>query len=77
MEQCEHAWVKHFLRVSYSKEIATCIWLLVGLERSLKSSHKEALKKTLLGEDYSDITSPTSNKIPDILMDVTVIYDTF
>ena len=27
------------------------IWLLVGLVRSLKSSHKEALKKPLLCED--------------------------
>ena len=39
--------------------------MLVGLVRSLKSSHKEALKKTLLCEDYSDLTSPISNKIPD------------
>ena len=39
-------------------------WLLVGLVRSLKSSKKEALKKPLLSEDYSDLTSPTSNQIP-------------
>ena len=34
-------------------------WFLVGLVRSLKSSQKEALKKPLLCEDYSDLTSPT------------------
>ena len=37
-------------------------WLLVGLVRSLKSSHKEALRKSLLCEDI-DIT-------------VSVVYDT-
>ena len=41
-------------------------WLLVGLVRSLKSSHKEALRKLLLCEDDNDLTSPTSNQIPDI-----------
>ena len=51
--------------------------MLVGLVRSLKSSHKEALKKPLLCEDYSDLTSPTSNKIPDIHMAVSVVYDTY
>ena len=50
-------------------------WLLVGLVRSLKSTHKEALKK-LLCEDYSDLTSPTSNQIPDIHIAVSVVYDT-
>ena len=50
-------------------------WLLVGLARSLKSSHKEALKKPLLCEDY--LTSPTSNQIPYIHMAVSVVYDTF
>ena len=39
-------------------------WLLVGLVRSLKSSNKEALRKPLLCEDYSDLTSPTSNQRP-------------
>ena len=39
------------------------IWLLV---RSLKQSHKEAQKKPLLCEDYSDLTSPTSNQILNI-----------
>ena len=29
--------------------------------RSLKSSHKEAMKKPLLSEDKSDLTSPSSN----------------
>ena len=41
-------------------------WLLVGLVWSLKSSHKEELKKPLLCEDYNELTSQTSNKIPDI-----------
>ena len=51
-------------------------WLLVGLVRSLKSSHKEALKKALLCEDNSDITSPTSNHMPDKDITVSVVYDT-
>ena len=28
-------------------------------------------------EDYSDLTSPTSNQIPDIHIAVSVVYDTF
>ena len=48
-------------------------WLLVGL---VKSSNKEALRKSLLCEDYSDLTSPTSNQIPDIHIAVSVVYDT-
>ena len=63
--------------MSFTLEIARCIWLLVGLVRSLKSSHKEALKMTLLYKDYSDLTSRTSNKIPNIHMAVSVVYDTF
>ena len=51
-------------------------WLLVGLVRSLKSSHKEALKRLLLCEDNNDLTSPTSNQIPDIHIAVSVVYDT-
>ena len=47
-----------------------------GLVRSLKSSHKEALKKPLLFEDYSDLTSPTSNHILDIDLTVSVVYST-
>ena len=43
-------------------------WLLVGLVRSLKSTHIEALKKPLLCEDYSDLTSPTNNHIQDTLL---------
>ena len=43
---------------------------------SLKSSHK-VLNRLLLCEDYSDLTSPTSNKIPDTHMAVSVVYDTF
>ena len=52
-------------------------WLLIGLGRSLKSSHKKALRKLLLCEDYNDLTSPTSNKIQDIHIAVSVVYDTF
>ena len=52
-------------------------WLLVGLVRSLKSPHKEALMKPLLCEDKNDLTSPTSNQIPDIHIAVSVAYDTF
>ena len=48
-------------------------WLLVGLVRSLK----EAMRKLLLLEDYNDLTSPTSNQIPDIHITVSVVYDTF
>ena len=43
----------------------------------MKSSHKEAVKRPLLFEDYSDLTSPTSNHIPDIDITVSVEYDTF
>ena len=52
-------------------------WLLVGIVRSLKSSHKEALRKLLLCEDYNYLTSPNSNQIPDIHIAVSVVYDTF
>ena len=52
-------------------------WLLVGLVRSLKSSHKEALRKPLLCEDNNDLTNPTSNQIPDIHIAVSVVHDTF
>ena len=52
-------------------------WSLVGLVRSRKSSHKEALRKLLLCEDYNDLTSPTSNQIPDIHIAISVDYDTF
>ena len=52
-------------------------WLLVGLVRSLKYSHKEALRKLLLCEDYNDLKSQTSNQIPDIHITVSVVYDTF
>ena len=40
-------------------------------------SHKEAVKKPLLCEDYSDLTSPTSNHIQDIGIAVSVAYDNF
>ena len=52
-------------------------WLLVGFVRSLKLSHKEALRELLLCEDYNDFTSPTSNQIPDIHISVSVVYDTY
>ena len=52
-------------------------WLPVGLVRSLKSSHKEAPMKLLLCEDYNELTSLTSNQIPDIHIAVSVVYDTF
>ena len=58
--------------------VASCIsgiLLLVGLVRSLKSY--TALRKTLSFKNYSDLTSPTSNKIPDIHMAVSVLCDTF
>ena len=66
---------KKFFKVSYTTEIAICtsIWLLVGLMRSCK----EALRKPLLCEDYSDITSPTSNQIPAIYIAVSVVYDMY
>ena len=65
-----------FQKVSYSTEITKCIRLLVGLVRSPKTAHKKALKKPLLYEDYSDLTSPTSNQIPDIHMAISVVYYT-
>ena len=51
--------------------------LLVGLVRSLKSSHKEAPRKPLLCEDYNDLTSPASNQLPNIHIAVSVVSDTF
>ena len=52
---------KEFLKsVIYSRN-SKMYWLLVGLVKSLKSSHKEALRKLLLCEDYNDLTRPTSN----------------
>ena len=40
---------------------------------------QKALKKPLVCEDYSDLTSPTtcSNQIPDIDIAVSVVYDIF
>ena len=38
---------------------------------------QEALKKPLLFEDYSDLTSPTSNHISDINITFSVLYDSF
>ena len=42
---------------------------------SLKTSHEKAVKKTLLCEDYSGLTSPTSNHIPDKDITVSVVYN--
>ena len=67
---------EEFLKSVIYNRNSQMYWLLVGLVRSLKSSHKEALK-TLLCEDYNDLTSPTSNKIADIHTAVSVVYDTF
>ena len=39
------------------------IWLLVVLVRSLESSHKKDFYSASLCEDFSDLTSPTSNHI--------------
>ena len=47
----------------------------LGLVRSLKSSPKEALKKSLLCEDHNDLIRPTSNHIPNIDIAVSVVYD--
>ena len=51
-------------------------WLLVGLVRSLKSSHKEPLRKLLLCEYYYDLTSPSSNQILNKHIAIFVVYDT-
>ena len=61
--------------MSFTTEIARM--LLVGLARSLRASHKEALKKPLLCEDKSDLTLPTSNHILDRDIVVSLVYDTF
>ena len=68
---------KEFLKSVICNINSSTYWLLVGLVRSLKSSHKEALRKPLLCEDYNDLTSPTSNQISDIHIAVSVLYDTF
>ena len=69
---------KLFYNESFTTEIARCNgYYIVGLVRSLKSSHKEALKKPLLCEDNSDLTSPTRNHIQDICITISVAYDTF
>ena len=50
-------------------------WLLVGLVRSLKSTHR-AQRILLLCEDNNDLTSPTSNHIQDIHTAVSIVFDT-
>ena len=67
---------KEFLKSVIYNRNSYMLWLLVGLMRSLKSSHKEALTETLLWYK-SDITSPTSNHIPDIDTTVYIVYNTF
>ena len=68
---------KEFLKSVIYNRNSYKYWLPVGLVRSLKSSHKEALLKLLLYEDYNDLITPTSNQIPDIHIAVSVVYDTF
>ena len=38
---------------------------------------QRSTEEVYLCADYSDLTSPTSNKIPDIHIAVSVVYDTF
>ena len=68
---------KEFLKSVIHNRKSSMYWLLVRLVMSLKSTHKEALRKLLLIEDYNDPTSPTSNQIPDIHIAVSVVYDNF
>ena len=67
---------KEFLKSVIYNRNSYLYWLLVELVRSLKSSTKEALRKLLLCEDYNDLTSPSSKKIPDIHIAVSLVYDT-
>ena len=66
-----------FLKSVTYNRISYKYWLLVGLVRSLKSSHKEALRKLLLCEDYNDLKSTTCNQIPDMHIAISVVYDKF
>ena len=50
------------------------IWLLVGLVRSLQSSHKIGFFSASLCEDFSDLIRPTSNHIH---LAISVVYATF
>ena len=68
---------KEFLKSVIYNRNSKMYWLLVGLVGSLKSSHKEALRKLLLCKDYNDLTSPTSNQLSHIHIAVSVVYDTF
>ena len=59
-----HEFISIFLYVSYITETVMSISgirLLVGLVRSLKSSHKRGYFDASLCENISDLTSPTSN----------------
>ena len=67
---------KLFLKVLYTIHLPRCIWLLVGLVRLLKSLHKGAARRHLLCDDNSDlIGSKTVNQMPDIQIDVFLVYD--
>ena len=50
--------MKHIQLSQKKLDVLVAIWVI----RSLKRSNKEALR-ALLCEDYSDLTSPTSNQI--------------
>ena len=50
------------------------IWLLVGLMRPLSYTHKRNLFSASLCDDFSDLTSPTSNHMH---LAISVVYDTF
>ena len=55
---------KRVFKVSYSRETAmsiSCIWLLVGFVRSQLSSNNRGPFDASLYEDFSDLTSLTSN----------------
>ena len=66
MKDYELTWVKTYsYDESSTTEIVRCMFVwLVG---SPKSSHKEALKTSLLIEGKSDITSPTNNHVLDTI----------
>ena len=67
---------KEFLKSVIYNRNRLMYWSLVELVRPLKSSQKEALGKLLLHDEYNDLTSPTSNQIPDIHIAVSVVYGT-
>ena len=75
--QYEHTWVKKcFKKCRIQSKLLDVYWLLVGLVRSLKSSHKESHEKPLLCDDYKDLTSPTDNQNTRYTHRCSVLYDT-